>query len=72
MGAIEFGKPLDEYIAQCQKCHGTNLVLRPLRMSEFVLENWPERMGKVIVQLEFYCHNCGEPVRIKNLKFTRI
>ena len=72
MASREYGKPLDQYLPHCEKCGETTFVLMPIRMSEFVLENWQDRMVMVAEELMFHCYSCGTAVGIKNLVFRRL
>lgn len=72
MIGLEYGKPFERYLPQCQKCQGMTFALCPIPMSEFVLEHWKLRMDRVLKELVLYCHKCGQPVKVGDLKFTRL
>ena len=72
MSGLEYGKPLDQYVPICEKCHEGRFALCPITMSEFVAENWKERMNRVLPDLRLHCTNCGTAVLVGNLKFRRM
>jgi hypothetical protein len=71
-GAGRMSKPLDQYVPVCGKCGERTFALCPLTMSEFIAENWRDRMNRVLPGMEMHCMNCGLRVKVGNLTFVRL